>query len=105
MRSDLVFGAMTNVPNRYQLVMAASKAARALHKPGARMQDTANDVLARFSSANPIGSERALRKPPMFPLHSQRTPPAFSHKSEVATFIPASESSSSSWEAARVLGA
>jgi hypothetical protein len=105
MRSDLVFGAMTHLPNRYLLCQVASKAARKLHRPGSRMQDTANDVLVRFSRANPIGSERALRKPLMVPLHPHRTPPVFPHKSEVVTLPPASERSSASWEAARALGA
>jgi hypothetical protein len=59
MRSDLVFGAMTNVPNRYLLPQFASKAARNLNKPGARLQDTANDVLVRFSRDNPVGREQA----------------------------------------------
>ena len=54
MRSDLVFGAMTHVPNRYLLTLLASKAARKLHRPGTRMQDTANSVLAHFSSSSPL---------------------------------------------------
>jgi hypothetical protein len=93
MRSDLVFGAMTHVPNRYLLCQVASKAARKLHRPGNRMQDTANDVLTRVSLENPIASARALRKPLMGPLHPQWTPPVIPHKSEVARFIPAIESS------------
>jgi hypothetical protein len=105
MRSDLVFGAMTNVPNRFLLTRLASKAVRALHKPGARMQDTANDVLARFSRSSPIGSERASRKPLMGPVRPQKVLPAFPNKPEVAKFIPARESSNPLWEAARVLGA
>src|ERR1700685_2094448 len=95
MRSDLVFGAMTHVPNRYLLCQVASKAARKLHRPGNRMQDTANDVLTRVSLENPIASVRALRKPLMGPLHPYRTPPVIPHESEVARFIPARESSNS----------
>jgi hypothetical protein len=91
MRSDLVFGAMKNVPNRYLLCQVASKAVRKLHRPGSRMQDTANDVLTRFSLENPIASARASRKPLMSPLRPQRTPSAIPQKSEVATFIPARE--------------
>ncbi len=53
MRSDLVFGALSHVPNRYQLCQLASKAARKLHKPNTRLQDTANEVLARFHTTNP----------------------------------------------------
>jgi hypothetical protein len=91
MRSDLVFVAMTHVPNRYLLCQVASKAARKLHRPGNRMQDTANQVLTRVSLENPIASARAPRKPLMGPLHPQRTPSGIPHKSEVATFIPARE--------------
>jgi hypothetical protein len=93
MRSDLVFGALTHVPNRYLLCQVASKAARKLHRPGSRMQDTANQVLTRVSLENPIASSRALRKPLMGPSHPHRTPPVIPHKSEVATFIPAREES------------
>jgi len=53
MRSDLVFGALSQVSNRYQLCQLASKATRKLHKPNTRLQDTANEVLARFRTTNP----------------------------------------------------
>jgi hypothetical protein len=53
MRSDLVFGALSHVTNRYQLCQLASKATRKLHKPNTRLQDTANEVLGRFQTTNP----------------------------------------------------
>ena len=53
MRSDLVFGALSHVSNRYQLCQLASKATRKLHRPNTRVQDTANEVLARFHTTNP----------------------------------------------------
>jgi hypothetical protein len=53
MRSDLVFKALSHVTNRYQLCQLASKATRKLHKPNTRLQDTTNEVLCRFESANP----------------------------------------------------
>jgi len=53
MRSELVFGATTYVSNRYLLVMLASKAARKLHRPNTRMENTANDALARFACGLP----------------------------------------------------
>jgi hypothetical protein len=53
MRSDLVFRALSHVENRYQLCQLASKATRKLHKPNTRLQDTTNEVLNRFESANP----------------------------------------------------
>ena len=53
MRSDLVFGALSHVSNRYQLCQLVSKATRMLHKPNTRLQDTTNEVLVRFHSTNP----------------------------------------------------
>jgi hypothetical protein len=53
MRSDLVFGALSHVHNRYQLCQLASKATRKLHKPNTRLQDTTNEVLVRFHSTIP----------------------------------------------------
>jgi hypothetical protein len=53
MRSDLVFGALSHVSNRYQLCQLASKATRKLHKPNTRLQDTTNEVMARFQHSNP----------------------------------------------------
>jgi hypothetical protein len=54
MRSDLIFGALTHIQNRYQLCQLASKATRKLHKPSTRLQDTTNDVLVRFHHASPV---------------------------------------------------
>jgi hypothetical protein len=54
MRSDLIFGALTHVNNRYQLCQLASKATRKLHKPNTRLQDTTNEVLDRFKDAHPM---------------------------------------------------
>jgi hypothetical protein len=59
MRSDLIFGALTHLENRYQLCQLASKATRKLHKPNTRLQDTTNEVLSRFHTANPA-SEKLL---------------------------------------------
>ena len=56
MRSDLIFGALTHVNNRYQLCQLASKATRKLHKPNTRLQDTTNEVLDRFKDAMPMGA-------------------------------------------------
>jgi hypothetical protein len=54
MRSELIFGTMTYVSNRYLLAMLASKATRKLHRPNTRIQDTANDVFVRLGRAKPI---------------------------------------------------
>ncbi len=54
MRSDLIFGALAHVNNRYQLCQLASKATRKLHKPNTRLQDTTNDVFVRFHESSPM---------------------------------------------------
>ena len=54
MRSDLIFGAVTNVSNRFLLARLASKATRRLHRPNTRIEDTANEVFGRFAHANPL---------------------------------------------------
>jgi hypothetical protein len=71
MRSDLVFGALSHVSNRYQLCQLASKATRKLHKPNTRLQDTTNDVLCRFQSSNP-GSTVADEAPATQPVERRR---------------------------------
>jgi hypothetical protein len=56
MGSELVFGAMTFVSNRYLLTMLAARATRKFHKPKTHIQDTTNDVFERFTRANPIAA-------------------------------------------------
>jgi hypothetical protein len=63
MRSDLVFGALSHVSNRYQLCQLASKATRKLHKPNTRLQDTTNEVLDRFRSSNPGSPVQQVESP------------------------------------------
>lgn len=103
MRSDLVFGAITKVSNRYLLSQLASRAARKLHRSGTRMQDTTNEVLLRFSRANPIRGELALRVRPVIQLRPKMTPRAIRQKPEVVTLPQARENSL--LVAARVLSA
>jgi len=71
MRSDLVFGALSHVSNRYQLCQLASKATRKLHKPNTRLQDTTNDVLIRFKSTIP-GSPAPVAAPVENSIQEQR---------------------------------
>jgi len=59
MRSDLIFGALTHVTNRYELCQLASKATRKLHKPNTRLQDTTNEVLDRFKDTVPMDATAA----------------------------------------------
>ena len=49
MRSNLIFGAIAPVQNRYMLCQLVSKATRKFHRPATRVQDTMNEVLRRFS--------------------------------------------------------
>jgi predicted transcriptional regulator len=60
MRSDLIFGALTHVNNRYELCQLASKATRKLHKPNTRLQDTTNEVLDRFKDTIPMDDSEAV---------------------------------------------
>jgi hypothetical protein len=62
MRSDLIFGALTHVTNRYELCQLASKATRKLHKPNTRLQDTTNEVLERFRETVPMSTATAPAK-------------------------------------------
>ena len=95
MRSDLVFGAMAKVSNRYLLTKLASKAVRGMHIPGVRIEDTTNAVLVHFSRTNPIGCHQELPEPMPAPLRPTMTPPAIPHKTKVVTLTPAREESSS----------
>ncbi len=71
MRSDLVFGALSHLSNRYQLCQLASKATRKLHKPTTRLQDTTNEVLMRFRTTNP-GSSLAPALQAVEPVQHRR---------------------------------
>jgi hypothetical protein len=63
MRFDPVFGALANVSNRYLLTMVAAKAVRKFHRPNTRIQETANEVLVRFSRAIPMGRPQCIWQP------------------------------------------
>ena len=71
MRSDLIFGALAHVTNRYTLCQLASKATRKLHKPTTRIEDTTNEVFVRFHHESPAASmvfttrvtKKGLREP------------------------------------------
>jgi hypothetical protein len=54
MRSDLVFGVMPYVSNRFLLTNLAAKASRKFHRPNTRMQETVNEVLVHFNRARLI---------------------------------------------------
>jgi hypothetical protein len=67
MRSELIFGALTHISNRYQLCQLASKATRKLHKPNTRLQDTMNDVLLRFRESSPAAGPVVRHEPVSIP--------------------------------------
>jgi hypothetical protein len=54
MRSELIFSALSHVPNRFLLAGVAAKATRKLHRPNTRIEETMNEVFVRFAQSNPI---------------------------------------------------
>ncbi len=72
MRSDLIFGALTHVSNRYQLCQLASKATRKLHKPNSRLQDTTNEVFIRFHGTNPAATSLNAAPVAVQPVQQRR---------------------------------
>jgi len=54
MRSELVFAAVEQVPNRFLLTKLAASAARKFHRPNTRVEETVNDVLVRFRDVNRV---------------------------------------------------
>ena len=62
MRSELVFGAMEQVSNRFLLTKLASKATRKFHRPNTRIQETANEVFERFGRSSPISKVRYISR-------------------------------------------
>jgi hypothetical protein len=71
MRSDLIFGAMTHVSNRFLLTRLAAKATRSFHQPNTRIEDTANEVFERFSHANPLAGVSYAGNLQSFPCAAQ----------------------------------
>ena len=71
MRSDLVFGAMRHVSNRFLLTRVATNATRKFHRPNTRIEDTVNEVFERFGNVNPlaVGSDSGNLQP--FPHTAQ----------------------------------
>ncbi len=59
MRSELVSDALKIVRSRYVLCHATVRATRKFHKQGARIQQTMNDVLARFAKCQ--SAEKVVR--------------------------------------------
>jgi hypothetical protein len=74
MRSELVFGAMTYVPNRFLLTRLAAKATRSFHRPNTRIEDTANEVFGRFTGADSLAGVPDTVKLQSFPHEEQAEP-------------------------------
>ena len=70
MRSELIFGAMTHVSNRFLLTKLAAKATRKLHKPNTRIPDTTNEVLMCFIRSGPIPTAQLTPQLAAIPLYS-----------------------------------
>jgi hypothetical protein len=66
MRSDLIFRALTHVANRYQLSRLVAKATSKLHKPGARTQDTTNEVLMHVCGPSLVAKASAPSEPAFY---------------------------------------
>lgn len=64
MRSELVFGAMEYVQNRFLLTKLVAKATRKLHRPNTRIEETMDEVFVRFSRVNPIAEVQGSGTPP-----------------------------------------
>jgi len=105
MRSDLVFRAMTYVPNRFLLAKILAKASRGFHKPGTRIQDTTNVVLVRFGSANPIADQHSIQSSADGSLRHTRPKLAIRRKTRILTVTAARETSHVPSETFRAFGA
>jgi len=70
MRSDLIYGALGTVGNRYTLCQLVSKATRKFHKPNTRVQETMNDVLVRFGRLH--NQEQVMNRPEKFVAQFER---------------------------------
>jgi hypothetical protein len=71
MRSELVFGAVTHVSNRFLLARLAANATRRFHRPNTRIEDTANEVLERFTQVNPLAGVSYAGNLQSFPRAAQ----------------------------------
>ena len=81
MRSELIYGAMTYVSNRFLLTRLAAKATRRLHRPSTRIEDTANEVFERFARASPLPEAPCTRHLQWLP-RSVRSEPHPSHEEQ-----------------------
>ena len=102
MRSELVFKAMADVPNRFLLTKVVAKATRQMHVPGSRIQNTTNDILARFGRSNPLEGLQPIDQPTIR-VRTSKPDPIITCLAEQSTPV-AVRDSKAVVEAARVLG-
>jgi len=95
MRSELVFVAMKQVSNRFLLAGIIEKATRNFHRPGARIEDTTNDVIVRCGRANPIADENPVRTPTIHESGRIKPRPAVVHRAENFAVLPVGDLSNS----------
>jgi hypothetical protein len=103
MRSELIFEAKSRVPNRFLLAKLLAKATRCFHRPGSRIADTTNDVLARFSLSDPISEVQAAQIPSPASRHD-RSGYKTARTSRSLTFPREAIHSNSSLDASGALG-
>jgi hypothetical protein len=103
MRSDLVFGAMNQVSNRYLLAKVIAKPTRNFHRPGVRIEDTTNDVFVRCGRANPLADQKAVRIAATAGSRRSRPHSAAVHRAGTFTFRPVGKGSQAPSEPSRVL--
>jgi len=70
MRSEQVFAAMAKVPNRFLLIRLAAAATRKFHRPNTRIEETMDEILARFGHAASI--EEIMEMGRVHPLHKSK---------------------------------
>src|SRR5258708_5039891 len=103
MRSELIFESMAHAPNRFLLTKLLAKATRAMHVPGTRIEDSTNDVLARFGRSNPLVGLQPVEDPTIR-VRPSKPDAIITYPAERPTPAPVRHSNAL-LEAARVLGA
>ena len=103
MRSDVVFSALKQVSYRFLLAKVLAKATREFHRPGARIEDTINDVLVRCGRVNPIAVENAVRPSSTNGPRRSRTRPAVGNRTGTRTVLPVGRNSQVASEPSAVL--
>jgi hypothetical protein len=87
MRSELIYRAVAQVPNRFLPAKYLANAARALHKPGTRIEETTNEALARICGSGTNGNAQPF--PDLrVPLRRRMRSPGLAHLSKGSAVSP-----------------